>query len=99
MKKYIRQVISSGEVRVRGVQKPLRLLITMDALSGRIVKVEKTNLPLGIVPAHPIKRRKYYETLREFLPRKKMTDEERKRSHVKAVQKHRRIKNVRPIPD
>lgn len=95
-KSVIRQVVDSGEVTVRGERKPLRLLITMDAMSGKIIKVEKTRLPVGTYPTHKIRRREYYDTLRTFLPKKKMTEEERKKAHVAAELRYRRKKNVRP---
>ena len=93
----IRQVIESGSVKVRGVQKPLRLLVTMDALTGKIIQVEKTTIPLGVFPTHKIKRREYYDTIREFLPKRKMTEEERRKAHVQAELKYRRRKHVRPL--
>lgn len=90
MKKHVIQIFDSGSVTVRGKDRPLRLVFWIDPITGVVQKVQKTKATFG--KSHKISRNEYYSYVRKYLPRSPMTEEERKRAHVKSVQEHRKRK-------
>lgn len=89
-KKSVIQVFESGTVKVRGKEKQLRLVFRLDPIKGKILSVQRSATLSKNVPSHKIKRREYYEWVRRYLPHQPMTEEERRKSHIEAVQRHRK---------
>ena len=90
--RFVVQVFESGVVNARGKTKPLRLIFKFDPVTGKIVQVSKNGELPETFTSYRINRRQYYEWGNKFLPRKPMTEEERKKAHVLAQKRYRRRK-------
>lgn len=87
--RFVVQVFESGVVNARGKAKPLRLIFKFDPVTGKIVQVSKNAKLPETFTSYKINRRQYYEWGNKFLPRKPMTEEERKKAHVLAQKRYR----------